>query len=101
MIPGGGQKIRYVCLCESLCFPKRLIISFFSTAYTNDVVLAIKKSQMLICVLSDDYFTNSNAVFELESGVQVGLHPHKADLCLVLYSFCSNQTRCTVTCMTG
>lgn len=38
---------------------------------------------MLICVLSDDYFTNSNAVFELESGVQVGLHTHQADLFLV------------------
>lgn len=29
---------------------------------------------MLICVLSADYLSNSNAVFVLESGVQVGLH---------------------------
>ncbi|XP_005935305.1 interleukin-18 receptor accessory protein isoform X2 [Haplochromis burtoni] len=51
-----------------LCLLERDVIP--GGAYTNDVVLAIKKSQMLICVLSDDYFTNSNAVFELESGVQ-------------------------------
>uniref|UniRef100_A0A3P8QNC0 Interleukin 1 receptor accessory protein n=1 Tax=Astatotilapia calliptera TaxID=8154 RepID=A0A3P8QNC0_ASTCA len=51
-----------------LCLLERDVIP--GGAYTNDVVLALKKSQMLICVLSDDYFTNSNAVFELESGVQ-------------------------------
>nr|XP_040023226.1 interleukin-18 receptor accessory protein-like [Gasterosteus aculeatus aculeatus] len=39
-------------------------------AFTNDVVLAIQRSRMLICLLSADYLSNSNAVFVLESGIQ-------------------------------
>ncbi|KAJ0001645.1 hypothetical protein NQD34_001441 [Periophthalmus magnuspinnatus] len=39
-------------------------------AYTKDVVNAIQRSQMLICLLSAEYFSNNNAVFVLESGVQ-------------------------------
>lgn len=42
-------------------------------AYANDIVLAIQRSQMLICLLSADYLSNSSAVFVLESGVKVGL----------------------------
>ncbi|XP_070685476.1 interleukin-18 receptor accessory protein-like isoform X2 [Pempheris klunzingeri] len=38
--------------------------------YTNDVALAIQRSQMLICLLSADYLSDRNAVFVLESGVQ-------------------------------
>lgn len=49
-----------------------LLILFFSlTAYTKDIVLALQKSQMLICLLSAHYFCSSNAVFVLESGIQV------------------------------
>lgn len=47
---------------------------FMVLAYTNDIVLAIQRSQMLICLLSANYLSDSNAVFVLESGVQVGLH---------------------------
>lgn len=50
-----------------------MFYSFCVAAYTNDVVLALKRSQMLICVLSADYLTDRNAVFVLESGVKVGL----------------------------
>ncbi|XP_055010569.1 interleukin-18 receptor accessory protein-like isoform X2 [Boleophthalmus pectinirostris] len=39
-------------------------------AYTKDVMNAIQKSQMLICLLSAEYFSDNNAVFVLESGVQ-------------------------------
>lgn len=42
-----------------------------TSAYTNDVVLAIQRSQMLICVLSAEYLSNTDAVFILESGLQV------------------------------
>ncbi|KAG7234650.1 hypothetical protein INR49_004175 [Caranx melampygus] len=38
--------------------------------YTNDVALAIQRSQMLICLLSADYLCNNSAVFVLETGVQ-------------------------------
>uniref|UniRef100_A0A7N8YB07 Interleukin-18 receptor accessory protein-like n=1 Tax=Mastacembelus armatus TaxID=205130 RepID=A0A7N8YB07_9TELE len=51
-------------------------------AYANDVVLAIQRSRMLICVLSADYLCNSNAVFVLESGIQALLQ--KCDLKLLL-----------------
>lgn len=34
---------------------------------------------MLVCVLSADYFADSNAVFVLESGVQVDLHVTRWD----------------------
>lgn len=46
--------------------------SHFILVYTNDVVLAIQRSQMLICVLSAEYLSNTDAVFILESGLQVG-----------------------------
>ncbi|KAM8895234.1 interleukin-18 receptor accessory protein-like isoform 2-T2 [Spinachia spinachia] len=39
-------------------------------AFTNDVVLAIRRSRMLLCLLSAEYLSNSNAVFVLESGIQ-------------------------------
>lgn len=72
MIPGGGKRIRFVSLCaDGLC------ISWFPccvAAYANDIVLAIQRSQMLICLLSADYLSNSSAVFVLESGVKVGLY---------------------------
>ncbi|XP_061596839.1 interleukin-18 receptor accessory protein-like [Cololabis saira] len=51
-----------------LCLLERDVLP--GGAYTNDVVLGINRSQMLICVLSPEYLTNSNAVFVLESGVQ-------------------------------
>ncbi|XP_030269307.1 interleukin-18 receptor accessory protein-like isoform X2 [Sparus aurata] len=52
-------------------------------AYTNDVVLAVQRSQMLICLLSADYLSNSNAVFELESGVQALLQNSSLKLLLI------------------
>ncbi|XP_010794731.1 interleukin-18 receptor accessory protein-like [Notothenia coriiceps] len=52
-------------------------------AYTNDVVLAIRRSQMLICVLSTDYLSNSNALFVLESGVQALLQNTSLKLLLI------------------
>ncbi|XP_031702807.1 interleukin-18 receptor accessory protein-like isoform X2 [Anarrhichthys ocellatus] len=52
-------------------------------AYTNDVVLAIQRSRMLICLLSADYLSNSNAVFVLESGVQVLLQDSTLKLLLI------------------
>lgn len=60
--------------CVSVCADCKLHwwFPFCFSAYTNDVVLAVQRSQMLICLLSADYLSNSNAVFELESGVQVG-----------------------------
>ncbi|XP_076587169.1 interleukin-18 receptor accessory protein-like [Chaetodon auriga] len=51
-----------------LCLLERDVLP--GGAYTNDVVLAIQRSRMLICLLSADYLSNSNAVFVLESGVQ-------------------------------
>ncbi|XP_071062676.1 interleukin-18 receptor accessory protein-like isoform X3 [Pseudochaenichthys georgianus] len=51
-----------------LCLLERDVLP--GGAYTNDVVLAIRRSQMLICVLSAYYLSNSNALFVLESGVQ-------------------------------
>lgn len=52
-------------------------------AYTNDVVHAIQRSQMLICVLSADYLSNSNAVFVLESGLQALLQNSNLRLMLI------------------
>uniref|UniRef100_A0A3P8UGX8 Interleukin 18 receptor accessory protein n=1 Tax=Amphiprion percula TaxID=161767 RepID=A0A3P8UGX8_AMPPE len=60
-------------------------------AYTNDVVLAIARSRMLICVLSADYLTNSNAVFELESGVQALLQKSAPKLLLIWTSEASGS----------
>ncbi|XP_030614957.1 interleukin-18 receptor accessory protein-like [Archocentrus centrarchus] len=64
-----------------LCLLERDVLP--GGAYTNDVVLAIKKSRMLICVLSDNYLTNSNAVFVLESGVQALLQKSVLKLLLL------------------
>ncbi|XP_022064006.2 interleukin-18 receptor accessory protein-like [Acanthochromis polyacanthus] len=60
-------------------------------AYTNDVVLAIARSRMLICVLSADYLTSSNAVFELESGVQALLQKSAPKLLLIWTSGASGS----------
>ncbi|KAK7898338.1 hypothetical protein WMY93_019191 [Mugilogobius chulae] len=38
--------------------------------YTKDVVNAIHRSHVLICLLSAEYLSDNNAVFVLESGVQ-------------------------------
>ncbi|KAM3624706.1 uncharacterized protein V6R79_000499 [Siganus canaliculatus] len=52
-------------------------------AYMDDVVLAIQKSRMLICVLSADYLSNSKAVFVLESGIQALLQNSTLKLLLI------------------
>ncbi|XP_035483875.1 interleukin-18 receptor accessory protein-like isoform X1 [Scophthalmus maximus] len=52
-------------------------------AYTNDVVLAIQRSQMLICLLSADYLCSSNAVFVLETGVQALLQNSAVKILLI------------------
>lgn len=72
VIPGGGKRIKFVSLhadaCRTWWFPCCV------AAYANDIVLAIQRSQMLICLLSAEYLSNSSAVFVLESGVKVGLY---------------------------
>ncbi|KAM9861162.1 interleukin-18 receptor accessory protein-like [Aulostomus maculatus] len=52
-------------------------------AYTNDVVKAIQRSQMLICLLSADYLSDSRAVFTLESGIQALLQNSPIRLLLI------------------
>ncbi|XP_044208893.1 interleukin-18 receptor accessory protein-like isoform X1 [Thunnus albacares] len=64
-----------------LCLLERDVLP--GGAYTNDVVHAIQRSKMLICLLSDDYLSNSNAVFVLESGVQALLHNSALKLLLI------------------
>ncbi|XP_041789631.1 interleukin-18 receptor accessory protein-like isoform X2 [Chelmon rostratus] len=64
-----------------LCLLERDVLP--GGAYTNDVVLAIQRSRMLICLLSDDYLSNSNAVFVLESGVQALLQNSTLKLLLI------------------
>ncbi|XP_022623940.1 interleukin-18 receptor accessory protein-like isoform X2 [Seriola dumerili] len=64
-----------------LCLLERDVLP--GGAYTNDVVLAIQRSQMLICLLSADYLCNSNAVFVLESGVQALLQNSAFKLLLI------------------
>ncbi|XP_068586430.1 interleukin-18 receptor accessory protein-like isoform X2 [Cebidichthys violaceus] len=64
-----------------LCLLERDVVP--GGAYTNDVVLAIQRSRMLICLLSADYLSNSNAVFVLESGVQALLQNSTLKLLLV------------------
>ncbi|XP_040909137.1 interleukin-18 receptor accessory protein-like isoform X2 [Toxotes jaculatrix] len=64
-----------------LCLPERDMLP--GGAYTKDVVLAIQKSHMLICLLSADYLCNSNAVFVLESGVQALLQNSALKLLLI------------------
>lgn len=69
VLPGGGQMTdHHLRACTQLDTDR----SHFLAAYTNDVVLAIQRSQMLVCVLSAEYLTNTDAVFILESGLQVG-----------------------------
>ncbi|XP_069029954.1 interleukin-18 receptor accessory protein-like isoform X2 [Embiotoca jacksoni] len=64
-----------------LCLLERDVLP--GGAYTNDVVLAIQRSRMLICVLSADYLANSNTVFVLESGVQALLQKSELKLLLI------------------
>ncbi|XP_068455557.1 interleukin-18 receptor accessory protein-like [Clinocottus analis] len=64
-----------------LCLLERDVVP--GGAYTNDVVLAIQRSRMLICLLSADYLSNSHAVFELESGVQALLQSFDVKLLLI------------------
>ncbi|XP_056269547.1 interleukin-18 receptor accessory protein-like isoform X2 [Pseudoliparis swirei] len=64
-----------------LCLLERDVVP--GGAYTNDVVLAIQRSRMLICLLSADYLSNSNAVFVLESGVQALLQNSAIKLLLI------------------
>ncbi|XP_071371864.1 interleukin-18 receptor accessory protein-like [Centroberyx affinis] len=52
-------------------------------AYTEDVVHALQRSRMLICVLSADYLSNSNALFVLESGIQALLQGSQLKLLLI------------------
>ncbi|XP_054626631.1 interleukin-18 receptor accessory protein-like isoform X2 [Dunckerocampus dactyliophorus] len=52
-------------------------------AFTNDVVHALRRSQILICVISDDYLSNSDAVFVLESGIQVLLQSSALKILLI------------------
>ncbi|XP_057694753.1 interleukin-18 receptor accessory protein-like isoform X1 [Corythoichthys intestinalis] len=52
-------------------------------AYTNDVVRAIRRSQILICVVSAEYLANSNAVFVLESGIKVLLQSSPLRILLI------------------
>ncbi|XP_035538283.1 interleukin-18 receptor accessory protein-like isoform X2 [Morone saxatilis] len=71
-----------------LCLLERDVLP--GGAYTNDVVLAIHRSQMLICLLSADYLSNNNAVFVLESGVQALLQNSTLKLLLIWTSRASS-----------
>ncbi|XP_041635694.1 interleukin-18 receptor accessory protein-like [Cheilinus undulatus] len=64
-----------------LCLLERDILP--GGAYTNDVVHAIQGSRMLICLLSAEYLSNSDAVFVLESGVQALLQNSSPKLLLI------------------
>ncbi|KAG7482751.1 interleukin-18 receptor accessory protein-like [Solea senegalensis] len=64
-----------------LCLLDRDIVP--GGAYANDVVCAIQRSQMLICLLSADYLCNSNALFVLESGIQALLQKSTPKLLLI------------------
>ncbi|XP_049574924.1 interleukin-18 receptor accessory protein isoform X2 [Syngnathus scovelli] len=64
-----------------LCLTERDMLP--GGAYTNDVVHAIRRSQILICVVSADYLSNSNAVFVLESGIQVLLQSSTLKILLI------------------
>ncbi|XP_026234832.1 interleukin-18 receptor accessory protein-like isoform X2 [Anabas testudineus] len=64
-----------------LCLLERDVLP--GGAYTNDVVNAIQRSRMLICLLSADYLCDSNAVFVLESGVQALLQNSALKLLLI------------------
>ncbi|XP_077374826.1 interleukin-18 receptor accessory protein-like isoform X2 [Festucalex cinctus] len=60
-------------------------------AYTNDVVRAIRRSQILICVVSAEYLSNSNAVFVLESGIKVLLQSSTLKILLIRTSRTSTR----------
>ncbi|XP_068177678.1 interleukin-18 receptor accessory protein-like isoform X2 [Antennarius striatus] len=64
-----------------LCLLERDVLP--GGAYTNDVVLAIERSRMLICLLSAEYFSNTNAVFVLETGIQALLQNSTLNLLLI------------------
>ncbi|CAK6970779.1 interleukin-18 receptor accessory protein-like [Scomber scombrus] len=64
-----------------LCLLERDMVP--GEAYTNDVVHAIQRSKMLICLLSDDYLSNNDAVFVLASGVQALLQNSAPKLLLI------------------
>ncbi|KAE8297469.1 Interleukin-18 receptor accessory protein [Larimichthys crocea] len=63
-----------------LCLMERDVIP---GVYTSDVVLAIQRSRMLICLLSAEYLSNNNAIFVLESGVQALLQKSALKLLLI------------------
>lgn len=65
----------HVCLLERDILP--------GGAYTNDVVLTINRSRMLICILSAEYFNSSDAVFVLESGVKALLQRSALKMLLI------------------
>ncbi|KAM4631409.1 interleukin-18 receptor accessory protein-like [Polymixia lowei] len=52
-------------------------------AYTEDVVHTLQRSRMLICLLSADYLSSSNAMFVLESGIQALLQGSHLKLLLI------------------
>ncbi|KAM3876895.1 interleukin-18 receptor accessory protein-like [Diretmus argenteus] len=52
-------------------------------AYTDDVVHTLQRSRMLICLLSADFLSNSNAVFVLESGIRALLQDSHLKLLLI------------------
>ncbi|XP_034050297.1 interleukin-18 receptor accessory protein-like [Thalassophryne amazonica] len=70
-----GQWGYRICLLERDMLP--------GGAYTNDVVQVIHRSRMLICLLSAEYFSNSNAVFVLQSGIQSLLQTSNFKLLLI------------------
>ncbi|XP_031162333.1 interleukin-18 receptor accessory protein-like isoform X2 [Sander lucioperca] len=64
-----------------LCLLERDVLP--GGAYANDVILAMQRSRMLICLLSADYLSNSNAVFVLESGIQALLQNSSLKVLLI------------------
>nr|XP_057945360.1 interleukin-18 receptor accessory protein-like [Doryrhamphus excisus] len=64
-----------------LCLLERDILP--GGAFTNDVVHALRRSQILICVVSNDYLSDSDAVFVLESGIQVLLQNSSLKILLI------------------
>lgn len=65
----------HLCLLERDLLP--------GGVYTNDVVHAIQRSRMLLCLVSADYLCNSNAVFVLESGIQALLQDSHIKLLVI------------------
>ncbi|XP_032357089.1 interleukin-18 receptor accessory protein [Etheostoma spectabile] len=64
-----------------LCLLERDVLP--GGAYANDVILAMQRCRMLICLLSADYLSNSNAVFVLESGIQALLQNSSLKVLLI------------------